>query len=191
MNKKWVCCHSCRRMRWTRTTLEQRWVCPQFPVRQCPHVKQTESMMYSWLISLHSTQCDVFFSGADWSDGVRCLVWLCVCVWLWLYSCFLCHQEAENLLTSLTGQPHAEDVLLFAVPVCAPYTALSNYKYVKLVTLPDTFSLFTLISIIIWLFVRTAGIRWNWRQALKRREKVGISDLLFLNDSWTCSAMYK
>lgn len=39
-------------------------------------------------------------------------------------------QETEDLLTSLTGQPHSEDVLLFAVPVCAPYTALSNYKYV-------------------------------------------------------------
>lgn len=38
-------------------------------------------------------------------------------------------QEAENLLSSLTGQPHPEDVLLFAVPVCAPYTALSNYKH--------------------------------------------------------------
>uniref|UniRef100_A0A8C3ASY7 Ribosome quality control complex subunit NEMF n=1 Tax=Cyclopterus lumpus TaxID=8103 RepID=A0A8C3ASY7_CYCLU len=38
-------------------------------------------------------------------------------------------QEAENLLTSLSGQPHPEDVLLFAVPVCAPYTALSNYKH--------------------------------------------------------------
>ncbi|CAN9502492.1 unnamed protein product [Ophioblennius macclurei] len=38
-------------------------------------------------------------------------------------------EEAENLLTSLTGQPHGEDVLLFAVPVCAPYTALSNYKH--------------------------------------------------------------
>uniref|UniRef100_A0A8C3AP82 Ribosome quality control complex subunit NEMF n=1 Tax=Cyclopterus lumpus TaxID=8103 RepID=A0A8C3AP82_CYCLU len=37
--------------------------------------------------------------------------------------------EAENLLTSLSGQPHPEDVLLFAVPVCAPYTALSNYKH--------------------------------------------------------------
>uniref|UniRef100_A0A7N8Y5L7 Ribosome quality control complex subunit NEMF n=1 Tax=Mastacembelus armatus TaxID=205130 RepID=A0A7N8Y5L7_9TELE len=36
---------------------------------------------------------------------------------------------AENLLTSLTGQPHPEDVLMFAVPVCAPYTALSNYKH--------------------------------------------------------------
>ncbi|XP_034432358.1 nuclear export mediator factor NEMF-like [Hippoglossus hippoglossus] len=38
-------------------------------------------------------------------------------------------EEAENLLTSLSGQPHSEDVLLFAVPVCAPYTALSNYKH--------------------------------------------------------------
>lgn len=38
-------------------------------------------------------------------------------------------EDAENLLTSLTGQPHPEDVLLFAVPVCAPYTALSNYKH--------------------------------------------------------------
>ncbi|KAF7656630.1 hypothetical protein LDENG_00038720 [Lucifuga dentata] len=38
-------------------------------------------------------------------------------------------EEAENLLNSLTGQPHPEDALLFGVPVCAPYTALSNYKH--------------------------------------------------------------
>ncbi|XP_077587184.1 ribosome quality control complex subunit NEMF [Stigmatopora nigra] len=38
-------------------------------------------------------------------------------------------EEAENLLTSLTGQPHPEDVLMFAVPVCAPYSALSNCKH--------------------------------------------------------------
>uniref|UniRef100_A0A7N8YAY1 Ribosome quality control complex subunit NEMF n=1 Tax=Mastacembelus armatus TaxID=205130 RepID=A0A7N8YAY1_9TELE len=38
-------------------------------------------------------------------------------------------KNSENLLTSLTGQPHPEDVLMFAVPVCAPYTALSNYKH--------------------------------------------------------------
>ncbi|XP_066528980.1 ribosome quality control complex subunit NEMF-like isoform X2 [Hoplias malabaricus] len=37
--------------------------------------------------------------------------------------------EGENFLYSLTGQPHPDDVLMFAVPVCAPYTALSNYKY--------------------------------------------------------------
>ncbi|KAI4903712.1 hypothetical protein NFI96_030768 [Prochilodus magdalenae] len=38
-------------------------------------------------------------------------------------------EEGENFLDSLTGQPHSDDVLLFAVPVCAPYTALSNYKH--------------------------------------------------------------
>ncbi|XP_030641188.1 nuclear export mediator factor NEMF-like [Chanos chanos] len=38
-------------------------------------------------------------------------------------------EDGENLLDSLTGQPHPDDVLLFAVPVCAPYTALTNYKH--------------------------------------------------------------
>ncbi|XP_036107543.1 nuclear export mediator factor NEMF isoform X3 [Molossus molossus] len=35
----------------------------------------------------------------------------------------------ENLFDSLTGQPHPEDVLLFAIPTCAPYTTMTNYKY--------------------------------------------------------------
>ncbi|XP_076982933.1 ribosome quality control complex subunit NEMF isoform X2 [Tamandua tetradactyla] len=35
----------------------------------------------------------------------------------------------ENLFDSLTGQPHPEDVLLFAIPICAPYTTMTNYKY--------------------------------------------------------------
>ncbi|XP_071413272.1 ribosome quality control complex subunit NEMF isoform X2 [Pithys albifrons albifrons] len=38
-------------------------------------------------------------------------------------------EDAEALLDSLTGQPHPEDILLFAVPICAPYTAMTNYKY--------------------------------------------------------------
>ncbi|XP_056400959.1 ribosome quality control complex subunit NEMF [Hyla sarda] len=38
-------------------------------------------------------------------------------------------EEAENLLDSLTGQPDPEDILLFSVPVCAPYTAMTSYKY--------------------------------------------------------------
>lgn len=39
-----------------------------------------------------------------------------------------------SYLDSLTGQPHPLDTLLHAVPVCAPWTALSKYKYkVKLV----------------------------------------------------------
>ncbi len=40
-------------------------------------------------------------------------------------------QDSENILDSLTGVPHPDDVLMFAVPVCAPYMALSNYKYVQ------------------------------------------------------------
>uniref|UniRef100_G1TDL5 Ribosome quality control complex subunit NEMF n=1 Tax=Oryctolagus cuniculus TaxID=9986 RepID=G1TDL5_RABIT len=37
--------------------------------------------------------------------------------------------DKENLFDSLTGQPHPEDVLLFAIPICAPYTTMTNYKY--------------------------------------------------------------
>uniref|UniRef100_A0A8V5FKZ2 Ribosome quality control complex subunit NEMF n=1 Tax=Melopsittacus undulatus TaxID=13146 RepID=A0A8V5FKZ2_MELUD len=37
--------------------------------------------------------------------------------------------EVNALLDSLTGQPHPEDILLFAVPICAPYTAMTSYKY--------------------------------------------------------------
>lgn len=33
-----------------------------------------------------------------------------------------------QMLDSLTGIPYAEDELLFAIPVVAPYTALTNYK---------------------------------------------------------------
>ncbi|XP_051723834.1 ribosome quality control complex subunit NEMF-like [Ctenopharyngodon idella] len=37
--------------------------------------------------------------------------------------------EDGSILDSLTGLPHPDDVLMFSVPVCAPYMALSNYKY--------------------------------------------------------------
>ena len=40
-------------------------------------------------------------------------------------------EEEQRELRRLTGKPHPDDVLLFAVPVCAPYAALSPayYKY--------------------------------------------------------------
>ena len=34
-----------------------------------------------------------------------------------------------DMLDSLTGIPHAEDELLFAVPVVAPYNTMTNYKF--------------------------------------------------------------
>lgn len=40
-------------------------------------------------------------------------------------------------LDSLTGTPKQDDVLLFAVPVCAPYSALQGYKH-KLKLTPGT-----------------------------------------------------
>jgi len=38
-------------------------------------------------------------------------------------------QSEVQMLDSLTGIPFPEDELLFAVPVVAPYNALTNYKY--------------------------------------------------------------
>lgn len=38
-------------------------------------------------------------------------------------------KEAVSLLDSLTGCPISEDLLLFAIPVCAPYGAVQNYKF--------------------------------------------------------------
>ena len=40
-------------------------------------------------------------------------------------------------LDSLTGAPKQDDILLFAVPVCAPYSALQGYKH-KLKLTPGT-----------------------------------------------------
>lgn len=41
----------------------------------------------------------------------------------------LATKESVSLLDSLTGCPISEDILLFAIPVCAPYTAVQNFKY--------------------------------------------------------------
>ena len=32
-------------------------------------------------------------------------------------------------ISKLTGKPQAEDAILYALPVCAPYQSLSQYKY--------------------------------------------------------------
>jgi hypothetical protein len=38
-------------------------------------------------------------------------------------------QENLTYLDSLSGQPRVDDILHFALPVCAPYSALKDYKY--------------------------------------------------------------
>ena len=47
----------------------------------------------------------------------------------------LSFQEQLSVLDSFTGCPLPEDILLYSIPVCAPYTAVLNYKWaVQLVT---------------------------------------------------------
>jgi len=43
-------------------------------------------------------------------------------------------RERLTLLDALTGIPRADDTLLYAVPMCGPYSAMSNFKFkVKLI----------------------------------------------------------
>ncbi|PSC75362.1 nuclear export mediator factor Nemf-like isoform X1 [Micractinium conductrix] len=51
----------------------------------------------------------------------------------------LADEERDKLtqLDSLTGVPRGEDILLFAVPVCAPYQVMTGYKY-KVKLIPGT-----------------------------------------------------
>lgn len=43
-------------------------------------------------------------------------------------------QEQLTILDALTGCPMAEDLLLYAIPVCGPYSAMLNYKSVPVAT---------------------------------------------------------
>ncbi|XP_076305405.1 ribosome quality control complex subunit NEMF-like [Tachypleus tridentatus] len=47
------------------------------------------------------------------------------------------NNEITQLINLLTGIPVPDDTLLFALPVCAPYTAMQNYKF-KVKVLPGT-----------------------------------------------------
>lgn len=45
---------------------------------------------------------------------------------------------SAQVLDSLTGLPRPDDTLMFALPVCGPYSSLANYKYkVKLTPGPS------------------------------------------------------
>merc|ERR1719376_1566444 len=37
--------------------------------------------------------------------------------------------EGEQLLQSLTGCPQPDDIILFAIPACAPYSSMKNFKF--------------------------------------------------------------
>lgn len=40
-------------------------------------------------------------------------------------------KEQLSVLDTLTGCPIPEDILVYAIPVCAPYSAILNYKYAR------------------------------------------------------------
>ena len=46
-------------------------------------------------------------------------------------------QENLSYLDALTGAPFPDDVLTFAIPVCAPYSAMSAFKF-KVKLIPGT-----------------------------------------------------
>lgn len=94
-------------------------------------------LLLRWVKKRNLITC-VFGSKRRTASAVAGAVDICIqsvvppslCSYRW-YSIqwFYCFQDGENVLDSLTGLPHPDDVLMFAVPVCAPYMALSNYKY--------------------------------------------------------------
>ena len=43
-------------------------------------------------------------------------------------TCVFDSVQDVSIADSLTGMPHEEDALLYAVPVCAPYSCMLNYK---------------------------------------------------------------
>ncbi|KAL4425918.1 hypothetical protein ABPG75_009934 [Micractinium tetrahymenae] len=51
----------------------------------------------------------------------------------------MAEEEREKLtqLDQLTGQPRGDDILLYAVPVCAPYQVMTSYKF-KVKVIPGT-----------------------------------------------------
>lgn len=43
---------------------------------------------------------------------------------------YVIFQEQLSILDALTGCPTLDDLLVYAIPVCGPYSAMLNYKSV-------------------------------------------------------------
>ncbi|GIM05839.1 hypothetical protein Vretimale_10215 [Volvox reticuliferus] len=80
----------------------------------------------------------------------------------------LADEDAARLsvLDSLTGLPRAEDLLLYAVPVCGPYTAIQSYKYKVKVT-PGTVKKGKAARQAIELLIRGLDVASRERDVLK------------------------
>ncbi|XP_060581645.1 ribosome quality control complex subunit NEMF-like isoform X3 [Ruditapes philippinarum] len=82
--------------------------------------------------------------------------------------------DDQQILNSLTGIPNIEDELLFALPVCAPYNALTNYKY-KVKLLPGSTKRGKAAKIAINMFQYDKTITPRERDLVKISKDVDIS----------------
>ena len=71
-----------------------------------------------WFIFLNSKEC----IHSRLTDCPHRLPYLFNCVILFLL------QESVSIVDTLTGCPHIEDLLMFGLPVCAPYPTMQNFK---------------------------------------------------------------
>eukprot|EP01125_Pyxidicula_operculata_P002654 TRINITY_DN124_c5_g1_i2.p1 TRINITY_DN124_c5_g1~~TRINITY_DN124_c5_g1_i2.p1 ORF type:complete len:1071 (+),score=346.11 TRINITY_DN124_c5_g1_i2:76-3288(+) len=69
-------------------------------------------------------------------------------------------------LTALTGKPLENDVLQYAIPVCAPYDSVKDYKFKVKVT-PGSDKKGKAIKLIMELFLRTPGITDREKELIK------------------------
>ncbi|KAL3872530.1 hypothetical protein ACJMK2_035753 [Sinanodonta woodiana] len=82
--------------------------------------------------------------------------------------------EDKKILDSLTGIPHPDDELLYAVPVCAPYTCLTHYKY-KAKLLPGSTKKGKAAKVALNMFVHDKQASSREKDLLKILKDVDIS----------------
>ncbi|KAK3587746.1 hypothetical protein CHS0354_042701 [Potamilus streckersoni] len=82
--------------------------------------------------------------------------------------------EDKKILDSLSGIPHPDDELLYAVPVCAPYTCLTHYKY-KAKLLPGSTKKGKAAKIALNMFVHDKQASSREKDLLKILKDIDIS----------------
>lgn len=81
--------------------------------------------------------------------------------------------EDAKILNSLTGCPMSEDTLLFAVPVCAPYFAMQNYKF-KVKIIPGSSKRGKAAKSALNIFINDKNITARERNLLKSTKEQDI-----------------
>ncbi|CAL1532150.1 unnamed protein product [Lymnaea stagnalis] len=82
--------------------------------------------------------------------------------------------QDESIIDSLTGIPHVEDELLYAIPVCAPYNALINYKF-KVKLLPGSTKKGKAVKSALNMFAQDKAITSREKTLLKVLKDVDVA----------------